>query len=206
MLLTDLSVKELLAKTASSDPLPGGGSLSAFTGAAAAALTQMVAGLTIGRKKYAAVDEQMQKVAESAAHLREGLTADVERDAYAYNQVLEAFKFPKETDEQIEERNRAIQAGYKLAVAVPLQVAEQALRVMDLAAQAVALGNPNAVTDGLVGVMLARSATLGALYNVKINLTAITDTAFVEKHRNKVERLERDVIEKEQKILAGAKL
>jgi methenyltetrahydrofolate cyclohydrolase len=206
MLLTDLSVKDLLEKTASSAPLPGGGSLSAFTGAAAAALTQMVAGLTLGRKKYAAVEEQMQKVSDGARHLREGLTADVERDAYAYNQVLEAFKFPKETDEQIAERNRAIQAGYKLAVAVPLQVAEQALQVMALAEQAVSLGNPNAVTDGLVGVMLARSAALGALYNVKINLAAITDPAFVEKHRKKVERLEREVIEKELKILSGAKL
>jgi formiminotetrahydrofolate cyclodeaminase len=206
MLLTDLTVKELLAKTASGEPVPGGGSLSAFTAAAAAALTQMVAELTVGRKKFTAVEEQMQQVAKRAATLRESLTADVERDAHAYNQVLEAFKLPKETEEQKAERAKAVQAGYKLAAAVPMQVAEQALRVMDLAEQAVANGNPNAVTDGLVGVILARSAALGAIYNVKINLTAITDAAWVEKQRAKVERLEKEVIAKEQQILAKAKL
>ena len=205
-MLTELSVKELLAKTASSEPLPGGGCISALTAAAAAALTQMVAALTIGRKKFAAVEEKMREVAEKAEHLREGLTADVERDAFAYNQVLEAFKFPKGTEEEQAEREKAIQAGYRLAAAVPLQVAEQACRVLDLAGQAVTLGNPNAATDGLVGVMLARSAALGAIYNVKINLTAITDPAFVEKHRRRAERLEREVIEKEREILAAAGL
>ncbi len=203
-MLTDLSVKELLDKTASSEPLPGGGCLSALTAAAAAARTEMVAALTVGRGKFAAVEHEMREVIEKARGLREGLTADVERDALAYNQVLEAFKFPKTTEHEKAEREKAVQAGYKLAAAVPLQVAEQALRVMELAGQAVALGNPNAATDGLVGVMLARSAALGALYNVRTNLTAISDAAFVEKHRQKIERLEREVIEKEHEILAAA--
>jgi formiminotetrahydrofolate cyclodeaminase len=200
-MLVDLSVRELLDKTASGEPLPGGGSMSAMTAAAAAALVQMVAGLTVGRQKFASVEEEMTRVAQSAADLRADLTADVERDAEAYNQVLQAFRSPKETDTQKAARRLAIQAGYKAAAAVPLQVAERALQVMQAAEQAVSLGNPNAVTDGIVGVLLARSAALGALYNVRINLAAITDAAWVAQQRGKVEHLEREVKATERRIL-----
>lgn len=201
-MLKDLTITEFLEQTASAEPLPGGGCTAALNAALAASLTEMVANLTIGRKEFQAVEEDMQKIAQAAADLRTKLQNDIDNDAQAYQAVLAAFKLPKNTDDQKKERSKAIQQAFKTAATVPLGVARDALQIMDLVARAITDGNPNAISDGAVAVLAARTAALAAAYNVKINLTAIKDTAFVAELTREIEELEQQVIDKETKILA----
>ena len=128
---------------------------------------------------------------------------DMDRDANAYTRVLEAFRLPKATEEEREIRLSAVQEAFKEAATVPLGVARDALAVLELAGAVIAKGNPNAATDGLVGAMMARTAGLSALCNVRINLGSIRDEGFVKDLRSKVETLEAEVIRKELAILAS---
>lgn len=106
-MLADLTIKDFLAETVGSAPVPGGGSISALNGAIAAALTEMVAHLTVGKKKYAEVEGQMKTIATEAAMIRERLTEYIDKDSEAYDRVFSAFKLPKEThDEQVTVRMR----------------------------------------------------------------------------------------------------
>jgi methenyltetrahydrofolate cyclohydrolase len=171
--------------------------------ALAAGLTEMVANLTIGKKGYEAVTEEMNDIAGKSTELREKLTAAIDRDAEAYSEVMAAFKLPKATDQEKGLRNSAIQEAFKHAALVPLEVANHAVKVMDLAGRAVAGGNKNAVTDGLVAAMNARTAALAALYNVKINLVSIDDDEYVKKLVREINDLEQQAKSKEQKILAN---
>jgi formiminotetrahydrofolate cyclodeaminase len=201
-LLKDLTVTEFLEHTASAEPLPGGGCTAALSAALAASLTEMVANLTIGRKKFQAVEDEMKKIAKTAADLRKKLQNDIDNDAQAYREVLAAFKLPKTTDGEKKQRSSAIQQAFKTAATVPLGVARDALTIMDLASRAIAQGNQNAVSDGAVGVLASRTAALAALYNVKINLSAIRDPGFVEELTRESENLKSQVIKKEKDILA----
>lgn len=204
--MSDLKVTEFLAETASSSPVPGGGSVAALSAALAAGLTEMVAGLTVGRKGFEAEKEEMNSILEKAGALRNKLIEDIQRDSDAYEQVMTAFKLPKATDQQKTQRSKAIQSGLKQAARVPLEVALKALEILHLAETVVNRGNRNAVTDGAVGTMLARTAGLAALYNVKINLGSIKDKSFVEDTSKTVNRLEEQIVEKEQQILAAVRL
>ena len=114
-MLADLSVTDYLARTASGDPVPGGGSAAALNAALAAGLIEMVARLTVGRKSFEAVDAEMRAVADRAAALRQKLTGDIDRDSEAYTQVLGAFGMPKATPEEKAARTRAIQAAFRQA-------------------------------------------------------------------------------------------
>jgi len=200
--LAALKVSELLDKTASSNPVPGGGSIAALSAAAAAGLTEMVANLTVGKKGYEAVEEEMMAVTEKMRPLREKLLKDIDRDAEAYNEVFLAFKLPKSTDEEKEKRQKAIQDGLKHAALVPLGVAEDAFNILRHARTVITKGNKNAVTDGAVAAMMARTAVLSALYNVKINLGSIKDETFVKEMKEKVKRLEEKTVREEHEILS----
>ena len=206
LVLADLKVTEFLQETASNSPVPGGGSVAALSAALAAGLAEMVAGLTVGRKGFETVEPEMKSILEKAGVLRTKLIHDIQRDSDAYNQVMAAYKLPKTTEEEKAQRSRSIQEGLKQAALVPLEVAQNALEILGFAQTAVTRGNPNAVTDGAVGAMLARTAGLGALYNVKINLSSIKDEEFVEKTASEVNRLEAQIIDKEKQILAGVRL
>jgi formiminotetrahydrofolate cyclodeaminase len=201
-LLKDLTITEFLEQTASAEPLPGGGCTAALSAALAASLTEMVANLTIGRKEFEAVEDEMKKIANAAADLRKKLQNDIDNDAQAYREVLAAFKLPKNTDGEKKHRSGAIQQAFKTAATVPLGVARDALKIMDLASRAISQGNQNAVSDGAVGVLASRTAVLAALYNVKINLSAIKDPDFVKELTRESENLESQVIRKEKDILA----
>jgi formiminotetrahydrofolate cyclodeaminase len=205
-LLKDLSITEFLQQTASAEPLPGGGCTAALNAALAASLTEMVANLTIGRKKFQAVEEEMQKIAQAAGDLRKKMQNDIDKDAQAYQEVLAAFKLPKTTDDDKKKRSEVIQQAFKNAATVPLGVARDAVNIMNLTARAITNGNPNAVTDGAVAVLAARTAALAAAYNVKINLSAIKDTAFVVELTREIEDLENQAIRKEREILAHIKI
>ncbi|MBF8982917.1 cyclodeaminase/cyclohydrolase family protein [Lutibacter sp. B2] len=201
-MLANMNIKDFLDKTASSDPVPGGGSVAALSAAVAGALTEMVAGLTIGKKKYVEVEEEMKEVQKAALEFRNKFVDDIDRDSDAFNEVMAAFKLPKETDEEKEKRKEAIQEGTKKASLVPLDVAKDAFKIMEIIEKVVVKGNQNAVTDGAVAAMMARTAVLSALYNVKINLGSIKDEAFVAKLTKEVQELESKVGEVEKNILS----
>ena len=203
--LTDLTVKGFLDTTAGKDPVPGGGSISALCGSIAAALTEMVAGLTIGKKKYAEVEEQMKQLVERVQEIRHQLILDVDRDSEAYNVVFAAFQMPKETDEQKAARSAQIQEATKIAANVPMEVARRVYSLLSDIEEVVSNGNQNAVTDGCVAMMSARNAIIGALFNVRINRTSIKDEQYVADMTAEADRLEREVIEREAKVIEYTK-
>jgi len=205
-MLAKLSIVEFLGKTASSDPVPGGGSIAALSAALAASLSEMVANLTMGKKDYAPAEEEMKMISKEASRYRNKLFQDIDKDSDAYRQVIAAFKLPKDTEEEKEQREQAIQMGLKQAVLVPLGVAKDAFKIIDLAKQVVKKGNKNAVTDGAVAAMMARTAVLSALYNVKINLGSIKDSVFVDDVLKQIQHLEVEIIEKEKEVLLKVNL
>jgi glutamate formiminotransferase/formiminotetrahydrofolate cyclodeaminase len=164
-----------LDRLAAGTAAPGGGSAAAAAGAAAAALVAMVARLTVGKKKYAAVEAQMQATAERAEALRGALTAAVTQDAKAFEAVMDAFRLPKSTPEEEAARARAIEATTLNAARVPLQVAERSVEVLELAAGVVARGNLNAISDGGAAAALAQAALTGSSLNVRINAASLQD-------------------------------
>jgi formiminotetrahydrofolate cyclodeaminase len=189
-MLAELTIEELLAQTAAGTPVPGGGSLSAMAAATGAALAQMVAGLTAGRSRYAGVETAMRDLIVSAERLRKDLLAAMDRDAAAYTGVMAALKLPKTNDQEKALRDDALQEATREAARVPLSMAEMALEVMALAHTAIRQGNPNALSDGAVGALLARAALQGAVYNVRINLQSIRDPAFRDRMTETAAKLE----------------
>lgn len=199
--MKNLTLKEFADVVASNEPVPGGGSVAAVCGTLSAALSEMVARLTMGKKKYAEHEEEMSEIKEKAFILRNKLVDFIEKDSIAYNKVMEAYKLPKETDEEKDVRKKAIEEGSKLAAAVPLEVAQVSYEILPLAEAVVIRGNSNAVTDGLVAAMLARTAVLSAVLNVRINLDSIGDEEFVREYKKKADELENNTLAYEKKIL-----
>jgi methenyltetrahydrofolate cyclohydrolase len=203
-MLTDLTLKEFLEKVASGEPVPGGGSVAALVGGLSAALSAMVARLTVGKKNDPALDGRMTVLAQTVLRMQAEFVDDVDRDSEAYRGVLEAYRMPKGSDEEKEKRTAAIQDALKEAALVPLSVAEKGAKILELAGVAVRQGNKNAMTDGLVAALMARSAVIGAIYNVRVNLASIKDPAFKDGMRKGVDDLEKRVVEMENNILSFA--
>jgi formiminotetrahydrofolate cyclodeaminase len=171
-------IQAYLDKLAGADPEPGGGSVAALVGALGAGLVTMVTALTLGKEKYAAVQGDIEEIKADAEKLRGELTAFISADAEAYGQVAAAMKMPRDTDAQKQERSQVLQAALKGAAGVPLQVAEAAAAVARLSLPAAEKGNPNAVSDAGVAVLLADAAAQSAALNVRINLAWIEDEVF----------------------------
>lgn len=202
-MLANNKITDYLDKAAAGTAVPGGGSVAALNAALAAGLTEMVANLTIGKKGYEEVEDEMKTIAEKASQLRKKLTAAIDQDADAYTEVMAAYKLPKTTDEETALRNQTIQDAIKHAALVPLEVARDALAVIELAGQAIGKGNKNAASDGAVAAMNARTGALAAIYNVKINLSSIDDDSFADKLAREVKELETQVAEKENEALSN---
>jgi glutamate formiminotransferase / formiminotetrahydrofolate cyclodeaminase len=179
-----------LEALASGAPTPGGGSAAAYSAAMAAALVAMVARLTIGKKKYAEVQVEMQTILEQAEGLRSALTEAVRQDSAAFEGWMAALKLPKATHEQEAVRNQEIQQAALAAAQVPLDVARQAVNILALAAKVAAFGNLNAISDSGSGAALARAALTGAGWNVRINCQSLIDTPACEAMLNELRLLE----------------
>lgn len=205
MKLQDLTLKQFLEKTAANEAVPGGGSSAALSAAIATALTEMVANLTIGKKKYAAVEERMKQIAMEMSAARAQLVNDIDRDADAYRLVMDAYRHPKETEAEIIFRQEKIEEATKIASLVPMEVAERAYNLLEPMMEALETGNRNAVTDGLVGLMTCRTAIMGALLNVRTNLGGIRDIAFVAEMTEKCDRMEQATRDKERKAIQWVK-
>ncbi len=205
-MLSELTIKEFLEKIASGSPTPGGGSVAALSTALAASLTEMVANLTIGKKGYDNVEDEMKAVAQSALRLRSKLVSAIENDSDAYNEVMTAIKLPGNTEAEKRHREDMIQSSLKQATLVPIAVAEDAIRVMELAGKMVAKGNKNTITDGAVAVMMAKTAVLSALYNVKINLRTIKDKVFIDEISKQAKELEENALQRAKELLSNIDL
>jgi glutamate formiminotransferase/formiminotetrahydrofolate cyclodeaminase len=172
-----ITVGGFLDEVASGTPTPGGGTVSALAGALGAALVSMVAGLTRGKKIYAAAEATMADAQKEAQALRARLVSLMRRDAQAFDQVLVAIRQPQATPAEAEARRKAIESATWTAARVPLETAEACLEVTRWAARMVRQGNVNAASDGLVAAALGRAACEGALGNVEINLQNLPDSA-----------------------------
>jgi glutamate formiminotransferase/formiminotetrahydrofolate cyclodeaminase len=169
------SLTGFVGSVAAPTPAPGGGSVAALAGALGAALAQMVAGLTAGRKKYAAVDAEMREIGLRAAGLVNTLSALIARDAAAYTHVTDAYKLPNEPADAAARRKAASADALLGAAEVPLETARACAKVAELAATCAVKGNTNAVSDAGVAALLASAACSGAVYNVRINVSALDD-------------------------------
>jgi len=183
------SLDAFLGTLASDSPTPGGGSSAALAGAMGAALVEMLARLTAGRKKYADHDALMQALAEQAAEERAALLNLAAADAAAYDAVSAAYRLPKQDEEQKTLRSAAIEAAMIGACETPLAIMQHSLEVLALAKNAVLYGNTNAASDGAAGAELARAAMKIASYNVKINLGAIGDAHYVQQARARMDEM-----------------
>ncbi len=205
-MLVEDTIKDYLDKAAAGTAVPGGGSVAALNAALAAGLTEMVANLTIGKKGYETVEDDMKALADRAAQLRKKLTASIDKDAEAYTEVMAAYKLPKTTDAETAVRKEKIQYAIKHAALVPLEVARNAAAVIELAGEAIRKGNKNAASDGAVAAMNARTGALAAIYNVRINLGAIDDDRFVNELTQEVKELESQIITQETEALASVEV
>lgn len=192
-----------LDRLAAGTPTPGGGSAAAHAGAMAAALVAMVARLTIGKKKYAAVEAQMWPVIEQAEQLRAELTCAIEEDAAAFDAILNASRLPKTSPEEQQIRTAALEEATLHAAEVPLSTAEKAARVLSLAALVARLGNLNAISDAASGAALARASLTGAGLNVRINCQGLSDPSTTERLLSRLAEIETQADESEQAVQAA---
>ena len=190
------NVAEFVASVAAPTPAPGGGAVVAHVGALAAALAQMVAGLTVNRKKYAAVEREMHDLIRRAESLGSALATLAEADVRAYRAVTEAYKMPKEPSEAAAARQQAIARALVGAAEVPLETARRCVEVAEIAAAVAERGNTNAVSDAGVAALLAEAACRGAAYNVRINVAALPDRSVGAPLAAEAERLVRETRER----------
>ncbi len=173
------SLYDFSASIASKDPIPGGGSAAAYSGALAASLVIMVSRSTIGKKNYETSWEPVEKILRQAEPLKEKLLLLVDKDAEAYSLVVSALKLPKETESQKNERQKRLEVVLKIASETPDETILTSYEVFQLAKKLREIGNKNALSDATTAMELARTSILGAWSNVKQNLDSLHDTKFV---------------------------
>jgi formiminotetrahydrofolate cyclodeaminase len=200
-MLTAKSLSQFLEELASSSPAPGGGSVAALSGALGAALTSMVCRLTIGKKKYADVQQEMGSVLRRAEELRSSFFKLADEDTEAFNSVMKAFAMPKGTEEERTQRLAAIEEATKKATLVPLQVTELCREALSLAKIAAEKGNTNSISDAGVSALMLHAACAAAALNVRTNLSSLQDKPFVEETRGKMNRILREVEDLSREVL-----
>lgn len=174
-MLKELTVEQFVREVASSSPAPGGGSVAALAGAQAAALLSMYCNLSQNRDKLGDVVDVLKDAGEEARFLKTKLLEAIDEDTIAFNQVMDAYRLPRDSEENKVERDNAIREAAINAADIPLQTARGCLRVLSLVNDVAGRGNPTAITDLGVANLQARAALIGACYNVRINLSMIKD-------------------------------
>jgi methenyltetrahydrofolate cyclohydrolase len=183
------SIAVFLDDLASKRPTPGGGGAAAFCGAIGAALVSMVANLTIGKKNYEAVWEDLKAVNEKAEALRAELTQAIDEDVLAFAAVMGAYGLPRATDEEKAKRTAAIQAALKDATLAPLRAVKACFEVIRLSCDVADKGNLNVISDAGVAVLAANAGLRSAALNVFTNAEAIKDRDFAERQLTEVNAL-----------------
>jgi methenyltetrahydrofolate cyclohydrolase len=183
------SIATFLDDLASERPTPGGGGAAALCGAIGAALVSMVANLTIGKKNYEAVWQDLEAVNTKAEALRAELTGAIEEDVMAFNAVMAAYGLPRATEEEKAKRTASIQAALKNATLAPLRAVKACFEVIRLSATVAEKGNLNVISDAGVAVLSANAGLRSAALNVFVNAKAIKDRDFAEKQIAEVNAL-----------------
>jgi formiminotetrahydrofolate cyclodeaminase len=171
----ELSARDFLDALASDAPTPGGGSAAALAGALGAGLVSMVCQFTVGRQKYADVEDDMQRVLARAEELRAELQAAVDADVEAYGGYGRASSMPRESDDEKRARAEALQAALRESTEVPLGVAERCAELLELAVEAAEKGNVYLISDAAVGAEMAAAARASAELNVRLNAGGLED-------------------------------
>jgi glutamate formiminotransferase/formiminotetrahydrofolate cyclodeaminase len=182
----ETSRDEFVESVASPQPVPGGGSVAAFTASLAAALGEMVSGLTEGKKKFEGVDARVRELHDRLSEARAVLRGLVQEDSAAFEDVMRAIKLPKGTDQEKSARLAAMENATRHATDVPLRTARTAAEVLALLEELAGIGNPNARSDAATGAQLAGAALKGAQYNVLINIPGLKDAAFADACRKEM--------------------
>jgi len=204
-MLSEKPVQTFLDELASSAPAPGGGSAAALAAAIGAALVSMVANLTVGKSKYADVQDDVERILAHSEALRQRCIDLLEQDVEAYTAVSAAYKMPRDTDEQKQARSAAIQEALKGATDVPMKLAEACVDILELCPESAEKGNIRAVSDVGVGALMAEAALRAAALNVWINLGSIKDESFVEREGARLEHLLQGKAELKEAIFTDVK-
>ncbi len=176
--------------------------MAALAGALAASLTTMVGNLTLGRKKYAGVEAEVKDIIAAVEPEIARFHEDIERDARAYQAVMEAFKLPKETDRERSERDAAIERATAGAIEVPMQVGMRALSILPAIERIVAIGNTNAVTDAAMAALCCQTAIVGANLNVMVNLSGLKDRRLADTLANEMRQATAIAMKSADKIVS----
>lgn len=203
-MLKDLPISEFSQKLSSSAPTPGGGSAAALAGWLASSLLLMFCRLSIGKEKFKDHEAELKQTEKETEALGEILKKGVDEDTEAFNQVMEAFKLPKETEEEKEKRRGAIQKAMRQAAEVPLAVSQNCLSLLKTCHKIVDKGNPNSISDLGVACLLAYCGLEGALLNVKINLASIKDEDYAKNVSQKIASLKTEADDIKSKVIARA--
>ncbi len=194
--LCALPIDQMLAATASKDPVPGGGGIAALTAASAAALVEMVANLTIGKKGYEKLEPMMRDIRSQAEELRIRYQDGIDEDAHAFEGVICAVRLPKDTPE----RTAIVQQAFKNAAAIPFALGKDIFVLLQLSEQVVRYGNAWVITDGAIAAMNARAAMRSAFYSVRVNLKSITDEDYVHFMMDAIEDIEKKAARIEEAV------
>jgi len=190
--LVEMKISEFIEELSSDSPAPGGGSVAALSGALSAALSSMVCNLTIGKEKYKDVEYDMENILERLQNIRKRLLEIIDEDTKAFNQVMDAFKLPKNTEEEKKVRKEKIQEALKKAALVPLETARLCAEIIEISKEVAEKGNKNSITDAGVSMIMADAGLKSAILNVKINLKSIEDEKFVDSLIYELDVLERN--------------
>lgn len=185
----DKSCREFTEVLASKAPVPGGGGTSALVGALGTALGAMVGHLTVGKKKYADVEEDVKNLIQQAEALQEELLQLVERDAEVFAPLAAAYGMPKETEAEKAEKGRVMEAALKDACSVPLDIMEKCCQAIRLQGEFAEKGSALAVSDAGTGVIFAKAALQGAALNVFINTASMADRAYAKSMDDRAEKM-----------------
>lgn len=190
--MKDWKIFQFLEQVSLGEPLPGGGSVSALAGALSASLLSMVANLTIGKSGYEEVKAEMEEIRKKAESLRKRLLDAVEDDSKGFEQVMVAYRLPKKTEAERQQRSRLIQEAYKKAIQTPMEVGQISLQLLALCTAIVEKGNIATISDAGVALYLADAALRGGVLNVRINLGPLTDETFKTASKKSVDEIERE--------------
>ncbi len=199
--LVDMTCREFALETASESPAPGGGSISAYMGALAAALGTMVANLSSHKAGWDERWEEFSDYAERGQELVSRLLALVDEDTEAFNRIMAVFAMPKTTAEEKAARSAALQSATLYATEVPLKTMKASFECFEIVKAMAETGNPNSVSDAGVGALAARSAVLGAELNVKINAAGLKDRETAERLISQAAEIARKAVAQEAEIL-----
>lgn len=181
--------RTFINEVAAGTPTPGGGGAAAYCGALGSALSSMVGNLTVGKKRYADVEDDVRAHLEQLHTVREELLELVERDAQAFAPLADAFRLPKETQEQQVRRHEVIQAALIDAIEVPFSIMNACARVIELSDFLAYHGTRTAVSDVATGVSFAKGALKGAALNVYVNAAMLDDKTQARRYTDEADRL-----------------